>query len=256
MRRIPLLGVASVIGLTSLVVLGSSPRLVSEILSSVRSNPVTRVFLLETKPDSGNLFLKERETDQSGDSKTPSDTSVPEVPESVLWSVIFSLPQRLDAAAEKARGVGEDDSLWSHYFVRQARISPVSSQLLRETSARFSDEVAPIDQQATLVVRQLREKNPQPSSNPDVSIPEVSAIPDELKSLQNQKDEITLRHRDSFRGAIGEEEFAKFSEFLTNEFAKGFVRHEIKSGERTPHSVPANNGFEPFGGTNKGGDRQ
>lgn len=255
MRKIPILGVASIIGLSGLVVLGSSPRLVSEILSSVRSNAVVRVFLPEAKPDSANLMIKDHKTDQAYDTKKPFDTSAPDVPETVLWSVIFSLPPRLDAQAEKARSAGDDASLWSDYFVRQAKISPVSSHVLREASARFVEQVAPIDQQADLIILQIREKNPWPPLNPDSSIPVGAAVPHELKPLQAQRDAVALRLRDSFRESIGEKEFAKFSEFI-NEFAKGFVRYELRPEERTGQSVFTNNDFEPFEGPHKGGDRQ
>lgn len=232
MRNKLILAVIGTIGLSSFVVLGSSPGLVGGLLESVKNNSVASVF-------SGMV-----------ESVTPIEISLntdqpvsPQIPEAILWSVIFSLPERLDSEAEKAKLAGQDESLWTNYFIRQAKLSTGSSQTLRETAARYFVEVAPLDEQAGSIVRDMRAKNPQPQPPPFSA---DTILPTELTALQNQKDEVVLRNRDSFRTAIGEEEFAKFSEFLLTEFAKGFVRRERRSDEpfTTPRSSE-NNGFAP-----------
>ena len=166
------------------------------------------------------------------------------------------MPERLDSEAEKARIAGENDSLWRSYFVRQAKITSDSDLILRETASRFLSEIAPLDKQARSIIQEIRAKNPQPLDwKADGTPTDKLPLPVELSNLQNQKDEIVLRNRDSFRSAIGEDEFAKFSEFLVTEFSKGFVRHEINPDEQIPQPEGEDNGFKPFESNENGGNQ-
>ena len=51
MRKKPLLAIIALIGLSSFVVLGSSPGLIGKILESVQDNPITRAFSPESQTD-------------------------------------------------------------------------------------------------------------------------------------------------------------------------------------------------------------
>lgn len=80
--------------------------------------------------------------------------------------------------------------------------------------------------------------------------------PAELKALQAQRSEIVLRHRDNFRNAIGEEEFARFSEFIRTEILPGFVKQKVGQGEPSVKPDSTNKGFGPFEQTKTGGNEQ
>jgi hypothetical protein len=129
MRKRIFTAIFALIGLSSIAVLGSSPDFISNLLDSVQNNPITRAFSTETQKDSEKPIPSNGDKAQGSDdsirqiSLKSDETSPPEVPETVLWPVIFSLPERLDSEAEKARLAGEDDSLWSNYFVRHERRS-------------------------------------------------------------------------------------------------------------------------------------
>ena len=79
-----------------------------------------------------------------------------EIPETVLWSVIFSLPSRLDHKAEQARSAGENDSLWTNYFVRQAKISASSANTLRQSANSYTAEVSPVSERAKVLIQNAR----------------------------------------------------------------------------------------------------
>ena len=132
----------------------------------------------------------------------------------------------------------------------------MSNQILKNTATQYFTEVEPLDEQAKAIIQEIRAKNPQPPVlGADGRILQILAPPPELAALQNQKNEIVLSQRDNFRALIGEEEFAKFSEFLTTQFAKGFIRHYLRPGEQSIRPDGENNGFTPSQRTKKGGNQ-
>ncbi len=254
MRKKSIVMIMSVIGLSSFVVLGSSTDFVFRIIDSVKSNSVTRdLFRTQnTGPNAPKTSQRSSLTPEEYSlDKDQSDSD--QVPEAVVWSVIFSLPKRLDTEADRARAVGEDDSLWTKYFVRQSKISAASNQILRETAEHYFLEIAPIDEQAISIIRELREKNPQPPALSPYGSFLKEPVPASLSILQIQKNEAVLRNRDLFRTAIGEQEYAKFSNFIETEFSKGFIPNESLSKEPSLRTEDETEGFTPFGTTETGG---
>ena len=254
MRKKTFLAIIALIVLSSFVVLGSSPGLVGNLLETVQNNAITKVFSSEVQTESQNPGNESTEKVQNSEvfpqeiSIKTEETPTPKVPEIILWRVIFSFPEKLEKAAEKARQAGQDDSLWTNYFVRQGGLSPEHNQILKENALAYFNEIAPLNEEAKTIVEEWRKKNlPKPIKGDTEEISSRPAPPTGFIELQQQKDEITLRYRDNFKNAIGEQALAKFSEFVNGEFAKGFV---MQTGQppidRKIDSETENKGFTPF----------
>ncbi|MGI8640249.1 MAG: hypothetical protein ACR2MG_09835 [Pyrinomonadaceae bacterium] len=270
MKRKIIPAIIAFIGLSSLAILGSSPKFVSGILDSVQNNPITRLFSSEVQTESqkttdgSNGKIENRANFSQNVSMKDAETPPAQVPEVILWRVIFSLPEKLEKAAEKARQAGQDDSLWTNYFVRQGGLSPAGSQALTETSSAYLNEIAPLNEKAKTIAEEWHRKNlSKPTISSDEKPLSKPSPPAELVELQRQKDEIAMRYKDDLRNAVSEEEFAKFSKFVNGDFAKGFALQEgsppidvdsqIKkqNNSLTPFNESIPSRKQPTGGNNK-----
>lgn len=252
MKKHSLAAVLSLVGLGGLAVLGSSPEYFSRMVASLFSAELKTDI---SRRDFGSANAAQAENGSNLRKEAVVHEQNADIPDEVLWSFVFSLPERLEQQAELARLAGEDDSLWTDYFVRQAKLSATSSQMLREIAALYLADIIPIDERARSITQDIRAKDPQsPALQHDGSVAQ-RLVPTSLVDLQREKDAVSLRYRDRFRGAVGEEEFARFSEFLETEFKKGFVRKDEKGNDVPQHSDGANNGFKRFEANNAGGDR-
>lgn len=245
--------IITIIGLASFVVLGNSPALVHNILETLQNNSITNVFLSGTqtgfqkstgdsaeKTYNPNAFPEEIQL-------SSKENVMPKVPETVLWRVIFSIPEKLEKAAEKARTEGQDDSLWINYFVRQAGLSNENNQILKETASVYSGEIVSINERAKQIIEEIRANNPKPDGENGKSVSRFKP-PTELTEFQKQKDKAALRYRDNFKAAIGEEAFSVFEKWVLEEFSKNFTVTDDKSPalEDTTRQLPQNNGFTPL----------
>lgn len=259
MRKKSVLAIIAVIGLSSFVVLGSSPSLFSKILESVQDNPITRAFSNEVQTESQNNISDFSETTEKNTSSQQEisiktlETQATQVPEVVLWRVIFSLPEKLEKTANKARQEGQDDSLWTNYFTRQAGLAIENNLILSAKSSAFSSEVIAINERTTQIIEEFRTKNLKLNGQNEKSVSDFKPST-ELIALQKQKDEVVLRYRDDFKTAIGEDAFAKFDKWLKEDFSKGFeIRAEPSGIDKNILPEIENKGFAPFSETQKRG---
>lgn len=220
MRKVYVTASLVVIGLSSLVAFGNRTGFVKTLLDLGQYSPITKVFKFGPEVQSGSV-QQASEVTIGSNTETPVTGEQSDIPEVVLWSVVLTFPERLESAAQASREKGEDDSLWTHYFVRQAELTASGNQILAEVASRYLGDIAPLDEQARSIVMNIRARN-RGHSTP-------TEPPAELLELQRQKEVTVLRSRDEFRSAVGEEGYAKFSRFLVTEFAKGFIRQDPKS---------------------------
>jgi hypothetical protein len=257
MRKKSILAIIALIGLSSFVVLGSSPSLFSKILESVQNNPITRVFSssAQSEPQKNADEISKAAENTAGSlqniSMKTTGFPAPQVPEEILWRVIFSFPEKLEKMADKARQEGQDDSLWTNYFIRQAGVSIENNQILAEKSSSFSKEVVAIDKRNKQIIEEFRTKNLKLDGQNEKSVSNFTPST-ELIALQKQKDEVTLSYRDDFKAAIGEEAFAKFDKWLKEDFSKGFeIRAEPSGTDKNILPQIENKSFAPFSETQK-----
>lgn len=213
MRRTFVTAIFVLVGLGGLAVLGSSPDFVSNLLESVQDNPITTIF---SPPDRGaEAIAKER---KSKSASREQESTPAEMPEYVLWQVVFDFTKKIETKAEELSQQGQDGNLFSKYFIRQGPLSIENNLILREIAAKYFETIDPLDQRAKKIIEEAKAKD---SKRTPIEAQSPPAHPVELKELQTQKNEITMHYRDMVRTAFGEEAFNKFSLFLSTVFSEG-----------------------------------
>lgn len=203
MRKSVITATFALIGLGSFVVLGNSPEFVGNLLESIQSNSVTKLFSPAKKNQSEKIIQiqsnsKGRETSEK-------------IPVHVTYLFLF---RQLAAFEEKAREVesrGENGSEYRSFYQRLANLTGEQSQSLTKTAIDCASEVKIKDEAAKQIGDRLRaEYQAQLSAGTAPPVPPLSA---ELVELQKERDEIILKYRDLLKADFGEA-FPQFESFV------------------------------------------
>jgi hypothetical protein len=93
-------------------------------------------------------------------------------------------------------------------------LSEADSASLERLALAYQSEIAPIHQQITVVISQLRARLASGVTGTD------TGPPPELKQLQQRDDAVTLRYRDLLRTSMREEDFQKAHAKILESFGK------------------------------------
>jgi hypothetical protein len=239
--------VTSIIFLFGVVALASPITLLNDVFTSVKKS----IFQAESLTQSQNSEIQATPTPAFPTTLTPNVREI-EIPEYILWKVIWGFPEKFERSAEEARQKGEDASLWTNYFVRQAKLSEVNADIFKQKATEYSNELEPVSnriQEISLQQKLSREKTTRLSND------KISELKKEFLELQEKQKELSLKYRDEFRKAIDEESFNSFEKWLTTEFAgkfssKGITAKDIKTTVDQSR-LPANGGFTSTQKSNK-----
>jgi hypothetical protein len=204
--------IVSLICLGSLVVLGSSTTVIGNLLESVNGNSFTKVFSSASQSAPAQSF-------ENNPALVLPEKPAPvkEVPQTVLWHMIFSLSRMTEQEAKKLNQQGRNGDAWSQYFIKRGVLSAASEKTFKQTAAAYLKDLEPIDRRAKEVTDAMRAEYPKGLIKDPKNMP---LPPAELGALQQQKNALVLRHRDAFKNAVSPESFNKFSDFLTKDFSK------------------------------------
>lgn len=244
-------GIFALIGLGSIAALGGSPQFVGRLIESIRNS----AFRIATSASASRRYntsgVKRAEytSTEAVSSFLQTDENVNlksiEIPEEILWRVIFGSSERFKTAAEKARAVGQDASLFTEYFMRHAKLSVENAQIFIQKAAEHAAALSPVTERMQSIGNYRRAARESGKKLPNK---EIYALNKELLELQGKRKEITLKYRDDFRNAVDADSFANFENWLKTEFAAKFSSKKITSkdipSKNPPDSNLPNNGFE------------
>lgn len=234
MRRSLIFGICALIGLGSLTVLAGSSVVVRGLLESVGMLELTTVSMTSTTVDEkvDREKLSEIVNGAQLSRKSVPESNVQErsgseaiMSEEILWSIVFDFKKKLEEKGAEADAKGERGTLYSNYFVRQGPLSAENDQILKQKSEQYFLEVDPL-------VKNARTIHDNYEKTKDGS------LLNQVKGLQKQRDEISIRLRDEMKTAFGGEAFDGFVSFLKTEFTDG-----MKSFQR---SSPQGFGSVPY----------
>ncbi len=214
MRKIFVTAILAFIGLGSLVVLGSSPEFLDNLLASVQNNPITGVFSTDTEKE---LALRNAEPVSAHllTTATPPPPEYP-IPDEVLYDKLFRIVLSLKKQSESSKTHDQRSMGPANYFKERANLTDQENQLLQDTAIEFLQEVSSLDAQARSIVHNAR----QNSVNSVVS--RDQSPPAELVALQKQKDELVLHYRDHLKESLDGDGFGKIDKFIHGGFASHF----------------------------------
>jgi hypothetical protein len=215
MRSKFVLAIIALICLGSFVVLGSSTTVIGNLLDSVTGNSISKVL-----PPAKQSAPAEAPVNNPAPLLPEKTTPAQEVPQTVLWHMIFSLSRMTEQQAQKVNQQGRSGDAWSKYFIKRGALSTAAEKIFKEKADAYLKELEPIDRRAKEVTDAMRAQYPKGLIKDPKNMP---LPPAELGVLQQQKNQLVLRYRDAFKNAVNPEAFNKFSDFLTNDFSKALA---------------------------------
>lgn len=255
MKKIIIAGALSTVGLGTLVSLGDQQDFVSRM---IQVSGLGGTFGLSEPSAPATLAgVPQTASDRTGEKKSRLPFAVadrPEptqpIPDYVLWRVILSFPERLAAAAEKARAAGESDLLFTEYFTRQAKLSPGNAEILKQAASQYAIELKPLSDRATTISSYRKSVRNEGKRLLDK---EKFSLSKEQFDLQEKQKKLAIRYKEKIRSSIDQESFASFEQWLTTEFSRSFQSGTINpkdspkpknSPESKSSPFPLNDGFE------------
>lgn len=138
------------------------------------------------------------------------------IPDYVVYDQLFRTVKAFDREAENLIAQGQNGKIWSEYFEQSGKLNKEQSAVLKQVANDFINEVYPVDARAKQIIDEVR------ANYPNGQIPagqELPAAPAELFTLQQQRNEIVLRHRNNLNNLLGTKSFDKFDLFVQQKIA-------------------------------------
>jgi len=148
-----------------------------------------------------------------------AENSSPEVPDAVIYRLIFRHQALLKAKADELERQGKDAKHMRGFFKRRADLTDEQAQAFDEISSQCALELKAIDERAKPIVQAYRAQYPN-GQVPHGQLPQPPPV--ELHQMTKERNELVLRKRDELRAAFGENEFKRFEEFIKNKMARSF----------------------------------
>jgi hypothetical protein len=173
--------------------------------------------------------------------QTPAQPPVGDaIPDHVTYDVLF---RQIAAFKNKAGDVdargGNGDSLRQLVY-QEAGLSAADAEKVDKIQGEYMRLVGSMDGRARKIIEESRLRNPTGKLAEGAQLPEP---PQELKTLQNKRNNLTLRARAQVRAALGEEGFRHFAAFVKEHIARKLKPVEVHG--RRPLTLGDNNQETP-----------
>lgn len=218
MRKKSFLVSITLIGLSSFVVLGNSPELITNLFETVQNNPITKVF---SSSDEESEKLRSTTGERNLRRLSASESSATEktaIPDYVLYESVFRRIIMFEELAKSQEEKGESITELRDYFVNEAELTSQENDLLAQTAADYTQDVKIIDAQAEIIIEQLKQQYPVSS----ISEGQLIQPTPELLQLQEQRNKLALHYKVKLKDLLGNDRFVEFDKFVQGRFASGF----------------------------------
>jgi hypothetical protein len=141
----------------------------------------------------------------------------------------------VERQADRAEKRGENADKLRRYFEIDAGLTPGEAATLKEIARDADAGVREIDEKARLIIAQFHAQYPPGK----VSASELPPPPPELEALQEEKDSLVLKHRDTLKTSLGEERFRLLDGYVQHLFAGKVTMKVVNPPQSTlPAWVP------------------
>lgn len=133
------------------------------------------------------------------------------IPDPVLYAHLFRHVNLLKRKATEEERAGHNGDELRMLYKNQAALNEKQAASLDEIAAECERRVSELDAKAKVIIDQLKERFP------GGKVPDGEQLPPpplQLKTLSDERTWIILAGRDSLRAAYGEQEFARFDQFV------------------------------------------
>ena len=157
------------------------------------------------------------------------------VPPRVLYRLFFRHVIFVERQADRAEKRGENADKLRRYFEISAGLTPEEAAALKEIARDCDTAVRETDEKARLIIAQFHAQYPPGK----VSSNDVPPPPPELEALQEEKDSLVLKHRDTLKTSLGEERFRLLDGYVQHLFAGKVTMKMVNPPQSTlPAWVP------------------
>ena len=167
----------------------------------------------ETSPNLTSAPMSFQQQKKSADSSSPQTG---EIPEQVVYDELFFNVNFLKNKADDLDRHGKDSSGVRGIYKKEAKLNSRESDKLFEIAANCKHDTDALDERAKEIITEFRARIQAMKFGPGQRPPPP---PDELKTMQQERDATVLNARDQLRQAFGEQSFARFNEY---------VKHSVK----------------------------
>ncbi len=190
-KKILSIAVVAIICSISFVALGSTNSFVDDLITSVKTSTV------------GKVFFTQIEEKKSPDNET--------VPDRIIYFILFNHLVGLKQVSEKELTAGKTPLDYHALYKQEANLDDAQSQFLFQTAEDCMNAIKPIDEKARVII----DKAPAELK----SLEDRQPPPVELSELQKQKDETILRYRDVMKNFLNDNKFVEFNQLIRNKIA-------------------------------------
>ncbi len=206
-NKLVFFAVSAMICVLSLATFASSSSFMSDVLSSIKQSPVSRIFSNpEVKP-----IKKKPAKPRTFDADTISS-----VPDEIVYFILFNHLVGLKAQVDSQQSLGGSSFNYIESYKKQTSMTSSQTQFLFQTSQDCLNEIQPIDAQAKQIIDDTRSGSPDGELN---SFDEMPDAPVALDQLQQQRDAVILKYRDILKNSYGENKFTEFDQFVRSKIA-------------------------------------
>lgn len=132
-------------------------------------------------------------------------------PDFVIYDMMFRQLGALKKKADQVESMGGDAASLRTYLKDQAKLDEKLDKELNKIQSEYERVVAKMDAKARKITEEARAKHLHGRLQEGEALPPP---PEELKSLQQRRNNLTMQAREHLRQAFGEQEFQKFDEFV------------------------------------------
>lgn len=181
-------------------------------------------------------------------SAAPTETTNPAIPDHVVYWQLFHHNTVLMKQAEETERQGKDASFLRNFYKHEAKLNDNQAEILREISTSCELEVSAVDQDAKLLIQNLRAAHPGGRLQPGEKLPPP---PPQLQALQQRRNSAILHARDRLSQAFGATAFSEFQKFV-NEKVKPKIKPQSMDTLRPalPEGQQREPRINPFKGKN------
>jgi hypothetical protein len=139
------------------------------------------------------------------------------IPEHVTYDVLFRQMEALKRKADDLDRRGGGGDALRKFVHREAKLSDEQAQKLDRIQGDYMRTVARMDARAKQIIGEARALRPHGQLQEGEALPEP---PQELKTLQERRNNLTLQARALVREDFGEQEFQRFGEYVKEHIAR------------------------------------
>ena len=135
------------------------------------------------------------------------------IPDDVTYRMLFKHIEELNKQADKEeRQKGKDGRDFRNFYKKSARLDERQARILDKIASETNRELSKLDNRAKQIIEQVRSQTPNRRIERGQKPP---LPPQDLFNLAKQRKDLTLKAINEFRTNVGEAEFIRFNQFLS-----------------------------------------